>query len=87
MKKVYKLRKEFVLSSEGVENTWLKGAGGIPKSFHTDNGKKFTTLKFTAHMTQQLYNKVVSENLKINTRFDIVALSFYSSYFVFNYLF
>ena len=35
--------------SEGVVNTWLKGAGGIPKSFRTDNGKEFTT-----HMAWQL---------------------------------
>ena len=34
-------------------NTWLKGAGGIPKSFRTDNGKEFTT-----HMARQLYNKL-----------------------------
>ena len=39
--------------SSAVLNTWVKEAGGIPKTFHTDNGKEFT-----AHMAQQLYNKL-----------------------------
>ena len=28
--------------SLAVLNTWVKGAGGIPKTFHADNGKEFT---------------------------------------------
>ena len=40
------------VSSAGL-NTWVKGAGGIPKTFHADNGKEFT-----AHIAQQLYNKL-----------------------------
>jgi hypothetical protein len=39
--------------SSAVLNTWVKGAGGIPKTFHADNGKEFT-----AHIAQQLYNKL-----------------------------
>ena len=31
----------------------MNGARGIPKTFHTDNGKEFT-----AHIAQQLYNKL-----------------------------
>ena len=37
----------------GVLNTWVKDTGGIWQTFHTDNGKEFT-----AHMAQQLYNKL-----------------------------
>ena len=39
--------------SSAVLNTWVKGAGGISKTFHADNGKEFT-----AHIAQQLYNKL-----------------------------
>ena len=39
--------------SSVVLNTWVKGDGGIPKTFHADNGKEFT-----AHIAQQLYNKL-----------------------------
>ena len=39
--------------SSAVLNTWVKGAGGIPNTFHADNGKEFT-----AHIAQQLYNKL-----------------------------
>ena len=39
--------------SSAVLNTWVKGARGIPKTFHADNGKEFT-----AHIAQQLYNKL-----------------------------
>ena len=28
--------------SSAILNTWVKGAGGIPKIFHTDNGKELT---------------------------------------------
>ena len=39
--------------SSAVLNTWVKGARGIPKTFHADNGKEFTV-----HIAQQLYNKL-----------------------------
>ena len=39
--------------SSALLNTWVNGAGGIPKTFHTDNGKEIA-----AHMAQQLYNKL-----------------------------
>ena len=39
--------------SSAVLNMWVKGAGGIPKTFHADNGKEFT-----AHIAQQLYKKL-----------------------------